>query len=122
MYNGGAGVALPDRFAPVPEARDRQVRRQAHQRLRRRGHEGLRGLTAGFTRAGKVPTYTPAQTEAIAFLDEPLQIIVVEVGKSIAERIPVGDRLPKAMVRAGHQSWARGDLRRRGRECGVDLR
>ena len=35
---------------------------------------------------------------------------VVEVGKSIAERIPAGERLPKAMVRAGHQSWTRGDL------------
>jgi DNA helicase-2/ATP-dependent DNA helicase PcrA len=35
---------------------------------------------------------------------------VVEVGKSVAERIPAGSRLPKAMVRAGHQSWARGDL------------
>jgi DNA helicase II / ATP-dependent DNA helicase PcrA len=35
---------------------------------------------------------------------------VVEVGKSIAERIPAGNRLSKAMVRAGHQSWARGDL------------
>src|SRR5207342_917027 len=35
---------------------------------------------------------------------------VVEVGRSIAERIPVGNRLPKAMVRAGHQSWRRGDL------------
>ena len=36
-----------DRLPPVPEARDRQDRRQGHQRLRRRGHEGLRGLTAG---------------------------------------------------------------------------
>jgi ATP-dependent DNA helicase UvrD/PcrA len=35
---------------------------------------------------------------------------VVEVAKSIAERIPAGERLPKDMVRAGHQSWARGDL------------
>ena len=43
---GRLGVALPDRLAPVPEARDRQDRGQGHQRLRRRGHEGLRGLTA----------------------------------------------------------------------------
>jgi DNA helicase-2/ATP-dependent DNA helicase PcrA len=35
---------------------------------------------------------------------------VVEVGRSIAERIPAGSRLPKAMVRAGHQSWTRSDL------------
>jgi DNA helicase-2/ATP-dependent DNA helicase PcrA len=35
---------------------------------------------------------------------------VVEVGRSIAERIPAGSRLPKAMVRAGHQTWERGDL------------
>jgi DNA helicase II / ATP-dependent DNA helicase PcrA len=35
---------------------------------------------------------------------------VVEVGRSIAERIPAGSRLPKAMLRAGHQTWERGDL------------
>jgi DNA helicase-2/ATP-dependent DNA helicase PcrA len=35
---------------------------------------------------------------------------VVEVGRSIAERIPAGSRLPKAMVRAGLQTWERGDL------------
>jgi DNA helicase-2/ATP-dependent DNA helicase PcrA len=35
---------------------------------------------------------------------------VVEVGRSIAERIPAGSRLPKAMLRAGHQAWERGDL------------
>jgi DNA helicase II / ATP-dependent DNA helicase PcrA len=35
---------------------------------------------------------------------------VVEVGRSVAERIPDADRLPKAMVRAGHQQWRRGDL------------
>lgn len=35
---------------------------------------------------------------------------VVGVGKSIAERIPTGNRLPKAMAQAGHQSWSRGDL------------
>lgn len=35
---------------------------------------------------------------------------VVEVGRSTAERIPAGSRLPKAMVRAGHQTWERGDL------------
>ena len=29
--------------ASVPQARDRQDRRQGDQRLRRRGHEGLRG-------------------------------------------------------------------------------
>jgi DNA helicase-2/ATP-dependent DNA helicase PcrA len=35
---------------------------------------------------------------------------VVELGRSITERIPIGDRLPKAMVAAGHQKWERGDL------------
>jgi DNA helicase-2/ATP-dependent DNA helicase PcrA len=35
---------------------------------------------------------------------------VVEVGRSVAERIPAGERLPKAMVASGHQVWARGDL------------
>ena len=35
---------------------------------------------------------------------------VVELGRSVAERIPAGHRLPKAMVAAGHQSWERGDL------------
>jgi DNA helicase-2/ATP-dependent DNA helicase PcrA len=35
---------------------------------------------------------------------------VVELGRSVAERIPAGDRLPKAMVAAGHQVWERGDL------------
>ncbi len=35
---------------------------------------------------------------------------VVELGRSVAERIPAGERLPKAMVAAGHQSWERGDL------------
>ncbi len=35
---------------------------------------------------------------------------VVELGRSVAERIPVGERLPKAMVAAGHQNWERGDL------------
>jgi DNA helicase-2/ATP-dependent DNA helicase PcrA len=35
---------------------------------------------------------------------------VVEVARSIAERIPAGSRLPKAMLRAGHQTWERGDL------------
>ena len=33
-------VALLDRFSSVPEARDRQDRREGHQRLRRRSHEG----------------------------------------------------------------------------------
>ena len=35
---------------------------------------------------------------------------VVELGRSVTERIPAGDRLPKAMVAAGHQEWERGDL------------
>lgn len=35
---------------------------------------------------------------------------VVELGRSVAERIPAGERLPKAMVAAGHQTWERGDL------------
>jgi DNA helicase-2/ATP-dependent DNA helicase PcrA len=35
---------------------------------------------------------------------------VVELGRSIAERIPYGERLPKAMVAAGYQTWERGDL------------
>lgn len=35
---------------------------------------------------------------------------VVEVGRSVAERIPDTGRLPKAMVRAGHQRWQRGDM------------
>jgi DNA helicase-2/ATP-dependent DNA helicase PcrA len=35
---------------------------------------------------------------------------VVELGRSIAERIPAGRRLQKAMVAAGHQTWERGDL------------
>jgi DNA helicase II / ATP-dependent DNA helicase PcrA len=35
---------------------------------------------------------------------------VVEVGRSVAERIPADERLPKAMVASGHQTWERGDL------------
>jgi DNA helicase-2/ATP-dependent DNA helicase PcrA len=35
---------------------------------------------------------------------------VVELGRSVAERIPAGQRLQKAMVAAGHQTWERGDL------------
>ncbi|MGE0327926.1 MAG: ATP-dependent helicase, partial [Polyangiaceae bacterium] len=35
---------------------------------------------------------------------------VVELGRSVAERIPAGQRLPKKMVAAGHQEWERGDL------------
>jgi DNA helicase-2/ATP-dependent DNA helicase PcrA len=35
---------------------------------------------------------------------------VVELGRSVAERIPADERLPKAMVAAGHQTWERGDL------------
>jgi DNA helicase-2/ATP-dependent DNA helicase PcrA len=35
---------------------------------------------------------------------------VVEVGRSVAERIPDANRLPKTMARAGHQRWQRGDM------------
>lgn len=35
---------------------------------------------------------------------------VVEVGRSVAELIPLGARLPKAMVASGHQTFDRGDL------------
>lgn len=35
---------------------------------------------------------------------------VVDVGRSVAELIPVGARLPKAMVASGHQRFDRGDL------------
>lgn len=35
---------------------------------------------------------------------------VVEVGRSVAELIPAGTRLPKAMIASGHQNFARGDL------------
>lgn len=35
---------------------------------------------------------------------------VVELGRSVAERIPADQRLQKAMVAAGHQIWERGDL------------
>jgi DNA helicase II / ATP-dependent DNA helicase PcrA len=35
---------------------------------------------------------------------------VVELGRSIAELIPAGERLAKRMVAAGHQQWQRGDL------------
>lgn len=35
---------------------------------------------------------------------------VVEVGRSVAELIPFGNRLPKAMVASGHQQYDRGDL------------
>jgi DNA helicase-2/ATP-dependent DNA helicase PcrA len=35
---------------------------------------------------------------------------IVEVGRSVAERIPSGQRLPKTMVAAGHQQWERGNL------------
>jgi DNA helicase II / ATP-dependent DNA helicase PcrA len=35
---------------------------------------------------------------------------VVELGRSVAERIPTGQRLEKAMVAAGYQRWERGDL------------
>ena len=35
---------------------------------------------------------------------------VVEVGRSVAQRIPAADRLAKQMVAAGHQQWERGDL------------
>ncbi|MBL0886391.1 ATP-dependent helicase [Myceligenerans indicum] len=35
---------------------------------------------------------------------------VVEVGRSVAELIQLGNRLPKAMVASGHQQFERGDL------------
>ncbi len=35
---------------------------------------------------------------------------IVEIGRSVAERIPVGERLPKTMIAAGHEAWERGDL------------
>jgi len=35
---------------------------------------------------------------------------VVELGRSVAERIPADERLPKAMIAAGNQEWERGDL------------
>lgn len=35
---------------------------------------------------------------------------VVELARSVAERIPDGERLAKKMVSAGSQQWARGDL------------
>jgi DNA helicase II / ATP-dependent DNA helicase PcrA len=35
---------------------------------------------------------------------------VVELGRSVAERIPDDQRLQKAMVASGHQNWERGDL------------
>lgn len=35
---------------------------------------------------------------------------VVEVGRSVAELIPAGSRLPKSMVASGHQTYERGDL------------
>jgi len=35
---------------------------------------------------------------------------VVELGRSVAERIPSNERLAKAMVASGHQAWERGDL------------
>jgi DNA helicase II / ATP-dependent DNA helicase PcrA len=35
---------------------------------------------------------------------------VVELGRSVAESIPPGQRLGKTMVAAGHQDWERGDL------------
>lgn len=35
---------------------------------------------------------------------------IVELGRSVAERIPDGDRLAKTMVSAENQEWERGDL------------
>lgn len=35
---------------------------------------------------------------------------VVELGRSIAELIPPGDRLNKRMTASGHQTWQRGDI------------
>ena len=40
---------------------------------------------------------------------------VVELGRSVAERIPAGERLPKAMVAAGHQNVGAGRPARPGR-------
>lgn len=35
---------------------------------------------------------------------------VVDLGRTVAESLPAGARLPKQMAAAGHQSWERGDL------------
>ena len=35
---------------------------------------------------------------------------VVDLGRTVAESLPVGARLPKDMAAAGHQEWTRGDL------------
>lgn len=35
---------------------------------------------------------------------------VIDVGRSVAELIAPGDRLPKRMIAAGHQKWAQEDL------------
>lgn len=35
---------------------------------------------------------------------------VVELGRSVADRIPAAERLAKKMVASGHQTWERGDL------------
>lgn len=35
---------------------------------------------------------------------------VVDLGRSVAELIPDGERLAKSMVASGHQTWERGDL------------
>jgi len=35
---------------------------------------------------------------------------IIDVGRSVAELIHAGHRLPKKMVRGGHQTWQRGDL------------
>lgn len=35
---------------------------------------------------------------------------VVDLGRTVAESLPLGARLPKEMAAAGHQDWARGDL------------
>lgn len=35
---------------------------------------------------------------------------VVELAQTVAERLPLGERLAKRMVASGHQQWSRGDL------------
>ena len=84
------------------------------------------GAAARSRTSSRSPTGTPASGRST--LDDNFRSSegVVEVGRSVAERIPAGERLPKAMVAAGHQTWERGDLlaldvRRPGRGGGVDL-
>lgn len=35
---------------------------------------------------------------------------IVDLGRTVAESLPIGARLPKAMAASGHQQWSRGDL------------